>query len=238
MNVSLIATIAVVVFLMIFLGIGLSKGFLRIILTTFSLVITVILAGALAKPLAEYVENSTVIGPRVQHRIEEYIDSKLSGVSVSADAVENSFIDALPLTASMKDDLKSKNTLSEYVDQGVDSFSEYLSVNLTSLVIKILCYVILFLLIYLVLRLILRLSNLIKHIPILSWINRIAGGVIGLAEGVVFLWIICMIIMMMSGTDFGITCERTIAGSSFLRFIYEHNYLMVAINSLLGIFSV
>ena len=87
-----------------------------------------------------------------------------------------------------------------------------------------LAYVILFLVIYLVLRLILRLSNLINHIPILGGVNRIAGAVIGLAEGVIFLWVICMIIMMMSGTDFGITCERAIVNSPFLNFIYaaEH----------------
>ena len=238
MGISLIATIAVIIFLLIFVGVGLAKGFLRIILTTFSLIITIILAGALAKPLADFAENGTVIGPRVQHRIEEYIDTKLSGASASADAVEDSFIEALPLTTSMKADLKERNTLADYVDQGVSSFSEYLAVNLTTLIIRILSYVILFLVIFLVLRLILRLSNVINHIPILGGLNRIAGGVIGLAEGVIFLWVICMIIMMLSGTDFGITCERAIKGSQFLTFIYEHNYLMTIINSVLGIFSV
>ena len=238
MNASLIATIAVVIFLLVFLLNGFIRGFLRILLTTFSLVLTVVLAGTLSKPLADFAENGTVVGPRVQHRIEEYVDSKLSNVSASADAVENSFIEALPLPSSMKQDLKARNTLSGYVDQGVSSFTEYLSANLTTLIIRILSYVILFLVIYIVLRLILRLSNLINHIPVLGGINRIAGGIVGLAEGVVFLWVICMIIMMMSGTDFGLTCERTIRGSVFLNFIYENNYLMTIINSVLGIFRI
>jgi len=238
MSVSFIATIAVIIFLAIFLITGLVRGFLRILLTTFSLIITIVLAGMLAKPLAEFAENGTVIGPRVQHRIEEYVDDKLSNASAAASAVENSFIDALPLTASMKEDLKARNTLGGYVDQGVNSFSEYLAVNLTTLIIRILSYVILFIVIYLVLRLILRLSNVINHIPILGGINRIAGAIVGLAEGVIFLWIISMIIMMMSGTDFGIACERTIINSPFLQFIYEHNYLMAVINGVVGIFKI
>ena len=237
MSASFIAVIAVIIFLVIFLIVGLVRGFLRIILTTFSLIITIVLAGMLAKPLAEFAENGTVIGPRVQHRIEEYVDSKLSTASAAASAVENSFIDALPLTAAMKEDLKARNTLGGYVDQGVNSFSEYLAVNLTTLIIRILSYVILFIVIYLVLRLILRLSNVINHIPILGGINRIAGAVVGLAEGVIFLWIFSMIIMMLSGTDFGITCERIIINSPFLQFIHEHNYLMVIINSVIGIFK-
>ena len=238
MSASIIATIAVIIFLVIFVGVGLAKGFCRIILTTFSLIIAIVLAGALGKPLAEYAENGTVIGPRVQHRIEDYIDSQLSGTAASVDGVEDSFIDALPLTTAMKEDLKERNTLAGYVDQGVSSFSEFLAVNLTSLILRILSYVILFLVIYLILRLILRLSNLINHIPILGGLNRIAGGIVGLLEGVIFLWIFCMIIMMMTGTDFGITCERVIKGSPVLSFIYDHNYLMLIINNVLGIFTV
>lgn len=234
LNASFIATIAVIIFLLIFVISGFVRDFLRIILATFSLILTIVLAGALAKPLAEYVENGTVIGPRVQHRIEEYVDSKLNGISATATTVEDSFIDALPLTNPMKEDLKARNTVSGYVDQGVENFSEYLAVNLTSLIIRILCYVILFLVIFLILKLILRLSRLINHIPILGGINRIAGAVIGFAEGVIFLWIICMVITMMSGTDFGINCERTITGSPLLTFIYEHNYLMILLNNFIG----
>ena len=236
MSASLIATIAVIAFLIVFIIIGICRGFLKIILTTFSLVITILLAGTFAKPLAEYVENGTVIGPRLEAGIETFVETKLSGISGAVGSAETGFINALPLTESMKEELIRNNNLAGYVDQGVDSFSEYMAVNLTSIVIKALCYVLLFLVIYLVLRLIIRLSNVINHIPVLGGINRLAGAIVSLAEGVLFLWLICMALMMLSGTPFGIRCEEVINGSVFLKWIYEHNYLMDIVNSVIELF--
>jgi len=237
MSASLIVTIAVILFLLIFLVIGCVRGFLRIILTTFSLVITLILAGALTGPLSNFVETGTVIGPRIQDRIEEYVSGQMTGISENAQEAQDAVIGALPLPASLKQELMDNNTVAGYVEKGVSSFTEYIAVSLSHLVIRILSYVILFIVIFLIIRLILRLSNLINHVPLLGGVNRLFGGVIGLAEGVLFLWIICLIIMMMAGTPFGARCEEIIRDSVFLTFIYEHNYLMVIVTSIARIFS-
>ncbi|MCF0230075.1 MAG: CvpA family protein [Parasporobacterium sp.] len=234
----LIASIATGVFLAIFLIVGFARGFLRIILTTFSLIITLILAGVIAPHLADFVENSTVIGSRMQTGIEEFVESKLDPLSNTALDAENKFIDSLPITDNMKKDLKSGNTLAGYVDDGVNSFAEYMGKHLTTLIIKILSYVLLFILIFLVIRLILRLSNVINHIPVVGGVNRIFGAVVGLAEGVLFLWIICLIIMMLSGTEFGASCKQVINSSRFLKFIYDNNYLMKIIDSIVGLFKI
>ena len=237
MSVSLIATIIVIAFLVVFVCIGFYKGFLRIILTTFSLVITLILAGALVQPVADYVENKTVVGPRIQNKIEEYVDTKLSGVSSSVADAETNFIESLPLTASMKQDLENKNTLSNYVDQGVSSFSEYISANLTTIIIKVLSYILLFIVIYLLIRLILRLCNVINHIPVIGGVNRILGAVIGFAEGILFLWLLCLAVQMLAATDIGIAAQQAINESKILTYIFEHNYLMEIVNTVIGIFK-
>lgn len=238
MNASLIATIAVIVFLIIFMVIGFYRGFLRVVLTTFSLVITLVLVGIISPKAADYLENGTVIGPRIQNSIELYVVDNMASFSGTASSAEEKFIDSLPITASMKADLKSRNTLGNYVDSGVNSFAGFMSVNLTTLIIKVLCYVIIFILVFLIIRLILRLSNLFNHIPVLGGINRILGAVLGLAEGVLVLWVICLIVMMLSATQIGISCQQVIAGSQVLRYIYEHNYIMNLVNSILGIFNI
>ena len=236
MTASIIAAAAVIVFLVIFIILGIYRGFLRIILTTFSLVITLVLAGALAPPLANFIENETSIGPKIQTKLESYAENYLASLPDTVQSAENAFIDALPLPVSMKADLKAGNTLAGYVDDGVSSFSEYISLHLTGLAISILSYIALFIVIYLLLRLLLALTRVINHVPVLGGINRFFGAIIGFAEGVLFLWIVCMVIMMLSGTDFGIACEKVIQGSKVLTFIYEHNYLTVIINGIIGIF--
>lgn len=236
MSASLIVTIIVVVFLLVFIVIGCVKGFLRIALGTCSLILTLIIAGALVTPLSGYIENGTDIGNAMRTRIQDYVSYQLSVLPEAEGAAEDSLVQSLPLPASMKQTLIDNNTVSGYLARGVDSFSEYIAVNLTHLVICILCYVLLFIIIFLIIRLIMRLSKLINHIPVLGGINRLFGGIFGFVEAVLFLWIISMIIMMMSGTEFGITCEKVIDDSVFLKFIYEHNYLMAVVNGIIGLF--
>ena len=233
MSVSLIVTIAVVIFLLIFLVVGCARGGLRIILTTFSMLITLLLAGALASPISNYVETKTGIGTQIQNRIQNFVSGQMDGLSDTVQDAEDSLIAALPLPASLKQDLMDRNTVAGYLDSGVSSFSEYIAVNLTHLIVWILCYVLLFIVIFLIIRLILRLSHVVNHIPLLGGINRLIGGIFGLAEGLLFLWMICLIIMMMAGTEFGNSCEKIIKDSVFLTFLYEHNYLLVIINSII-----
>lgn len=230
----MIVTIAVIIFLLAFLAIGFSRGGLRIILATFSLVITLLLAGALTGPLSNYIETGTGIGPQIQNRIREYVTNQLSGLSDTVQDAESSLITSLPLPVSIKQDLMDHNTAAGYVERGVSSFSDYIAVSLTHLVVRILCYIVLFIVIFLIIRLILRLSHVVNHIPLLGGINRLVGGVIGLAEGLLFLWIICLIIMMMAGTEFGTSCQKVIKDSVFLTFIYEHNYLMEIVSRIIN----
>jgi len=238
MDAALIASIAVAVFLVIFIVIGFYRGFLRVVLSILSIVLTIILTGVFAGPLADYAENSTAIGERLRQRIEEYVNDKMSAMVGNVEEIEDQFIDSLPVTESMKTQLRDNYSAAYRINGETVSFARSIASVLTTMIIKLLSYVILFIVISLILRLILRLSNLINHIPVIGGINRIAGALFGFAEGVIFLWTICMIIMILSGTDFGAACEKVIDSSKFLTFIYEHNYLMNIINSATGLFTI
>ena len=55
MSTVTVASILVVIFLVIFIIIGWSKGFLRIILTALSLIATMVIAAFLLTPVSEYL---------------------------------------------------------------------------------------------------------------------------------------------------------------------------------------
>ena len=237
MSTSVIVSIIVILFLIVFFLNGLRKGFLRVLLTTFSLVITLVLASLLSKPVSNFIENNTSIGPKVQTSIQEFVDGKLSDTVSTVKTKQDSFISSLPLPDSWKSSLIENNTLAEYADEGVSDFSEYVAVNLTSIVIKAASYVLLIILIYLILRIIMRASNFLNHIPILGGINRFLGAIVGLFEGVLFLWVIGFVIALLAGTELGITCQQVISDSSFLTFIYGHNYLTEIVALIIGLFK-
>lgn len=250
----IIVTIIVLAFLAFFLIRGLRKGFLRILFTTFSVIVTIALAALLAQPVAQFLQESTFVGSSVEEGISEYVHGKLedmTGQSGQKDdgkkdaeddknpnissKTEESFIDALALPESIKNNIRIGNTLEKYRDLGVATFSEYITTQLTTVTVRAIAFVLLSIVIYLLLRVIFMILKVIQRIPILRGVNRLLGGILGLAEGLLIVWGICVIIIIFSGSSFGNSCMEVIRANTILSFIYDHNLLVVAIHAVFGL---
>ena len=233
MTASTIATIVVLVILAFLVINGFRKGFLRILLTTFSLVITLLLAAALVKPVSEFISTKTSIGTGIEEKVEDFISEKMEKVT---NAKEDEIIDSLPLPAFLKKSLQENNTITKYKEQGVTSFKEYAVKNITNIIVKAMSYLALMIIIFLLLRLLLMLTKFINKVPIIGGVNRILGAVLGLIEGLLIVWALCLLIMTFSGSEFGATCMEVINKSTVLKFIYDNNLLATVANSLFKVF--
>lgn len=233
--VSIIAAIVVIAFLVVFMIIGFRKGFLRILFTTFSVVIVIALSALLTQPISEFLNEKTSVGSFVSTRISTFVNERTE--SLETDLVigaEDTFVDSLPLPGFLKTDIKENNTINNYAEMGVRTFAEYVSARLTSIVMKALTFVILALVIFIILRIIVFLLKIIDHIPIIRGINRLFGAILGLLEGLLILWCIFIFIMIFSGTTFGTTCMEVIAGSKVLTFLYDHNVPVIIFSQFIG----
>lgn len=236
LSLPVIVTIIVIAFLVFFLIKGLRKGFLRILFTTFSVIVTIALSALFTQPLADFLEKSTFVGPTVEGWVSEYVDSRLEDLSqkLSAES-EDLFINALALPEFIKSNIRLDNTLEKYRDLGVATFSEYITAQLTRVSIRAIAFVLLAIVIYIFLRIIFSILRVIQKIPILRGINRLLGGILGLAEGLLIIWGICIIIIIFSGTSFGTSCMEVIQASKILTYIYDHNLLVKAIHAVFGL---
>lgn len=228
MDVSLIVTIIVIAILVCFLIRGVLKGFLYVALSTASLVVTLIIAGLLVPWFSGVIESS-FIGKGVESQISAYLDQNLNDPLVnSVGSIQESVIGNLPLPQNMREDISEKNTTDEYVELQVGSFTEYLKVRLVKIANRVIAYVILSILLFILIRILLSFSKAIRKIPIVGGINAFFGGVVGLLEGLLILWCLCLLIMMFSGTSFGVKAVEVINGSKFLKFIYDNNGILLA----------
>jgi len=269
LTLPVIVSIIVLVILAIFFFVGMKKGLLRILFTTFSFVVTIALSAMLTQPLANFLQDSTFVGPSVEKTVTEYVTAKLDdrsgstspaevrsdkdGMSETEDKKtgdkkggddadelklseqEQSFIDSLALPEFIKKNIRLYNTLEKYRDLGVKTFEDYISTQLTTVIIRAIAFIILAILIYLFLRIIFQILKVIQKLPILKGINRLLGGIIGLAEGLLIIWAVCIFIMIFSGSAFGTSCMSVIRASKVLAFIYDHNLLASAIHMVFGL---
>ncbi len=226
---SLITTIAVLVFLAAFTIAGFKRGLLRILFTAGFAIVIIVLCALLTRPLASFLREKTFIGAEAESRITEYItekaDEKEAGIVIGA---EDEVVDSLPLPGFLRTDIKVNNTIKKYTEMGVNSFSGYLSERITRIVIYAIAFILLFIVLSIVFRIVIFLLKIIERIPLIHGINRLFGALLGLAEGLLVLWCICIFIMVFSGTSFGASCMEIISASPILSFIYNHNIIVMA----------
>ncbi len=145
---------------------------------------------------------------------------------------EKSFIDSLALPSFLKTELRENNTIQRYTELGVSTFRAYISSQLSAVILKAICYIVLTIAVAVILKIISGALGLINRIPVIGGINRLLGGFLGLLEGLLILWCICIFIMIFSGTSFGTSCMSVIRSSGLLSVIYDYNLPVNAFKAL------
>lgn len=74
--------------------------------------------------------------------------------------------------------------------------------------------------------------NLLSRLPVIHTMNKMGGMLVGLLKGLILLWLICIVITIMSGTEAGIYLYGQINESPFLKYIYDNNMIMALITGL------
>lgn len=224
-----IVTAIVILFLLFCFFYGFRRGFLKIVLTTLALVVTIVAAGLIAPHLTDWLET-TFIGKSVEKSIDSYVDTKIApkgeAIVNKTKEVQEEIIQSLPLPKFLRKDISSKNDESEYKLLDVDNFKEYISTRLSRIVLQAICYILLLIVIYVILRIVLKVVGVIGKIPIIGGINRLLGAILCVIEGILALWCICLLLTAISGTSVGIAALNVVEESPVLRLIYNNNLLV------------
>lgn len=234
--VSTIVMILILALMVFFVFRGYKKGFLRLAITTFSFVIVIILATSLATPVSNLLENTAVgtkvessVSDLVESKTEEYLDDAQGSIS-SED--ESSFIESLPLPSYIQNVLISGNTVEEYAQMQIETFEEYITAEVTEVILSAIAYVIVMIIAAILLRIILRLAKFVNKIPIIGGLNKILGALLGFCQALLIIWAIGLLIIAFSSTSLGSSAIAIIQNNAVLDFLFDNNLLIVIFGQL------
>lgn len=80
--------------------------------------------------------------------------------------------------------------------------------------------------IYKLIKLLTDSCKMVKKIPVIHWIDKIAGIIIGLAESVFYIWIVFLIIGYFDFLNLGGWMLQQVQKSTLLTLLYQTNYLI------------
>lgn len=177
-----------------------------------------------SEQLAEYGISKNVLaglGTEGSAGIEEALENADIPKDLQIKAIEMA-----ELPEVFKSLLSDNNNDVIYEKLGVKTFAEYVGEFLSKLIIHIVAFLCTFLLVTIVLRAIIFALDIVSELPVLGFFNRLAGGVVGAAGGLIIIWLFFVVITLLYVTAFGREIYQVIQENAILNMLYENNPLM------------
>lgn len=122
--------------------------------------------------------------------------------------------------------LLTNNNETIYQKLGAEDFVSYISKYLTKLIINIVCFLFTFIIATILVRAIVLALDIISNLPVLGFMNRLAGGVLGTIGALIVVWVLFTVITLLYTTNIGKALYALIEQESILMLIYEYNPIL------------
>ena len=221
--------VVVAVYLVSMVLYGHYRGFVRLAVSAVSLVLSLGVVHFGAPSVANLLRSNEVVYQAVEDSVTKFIQKDDEAENEAADAappsVQRCIIEEMELPEQLKDALLENNNSEVYEALGVSSFTHYVSRYLANSLINIISFFLLFAAVFGGLRVLSVSLNVVSRLPIISGLNRLAGAVLGGAEGIFFVWIAALLITLFSATAIGELFLNQIESNIWLTWLYDHNML-------------
>ena len=208
---------------------GHHRGFIRLVVSIFAMILSLTIVRVSLPAVTTYLKENTTLQQTVSQNIVKaagLAQEQSSGEEISdKPSAQRTMIENLNLPRTIKSALIENNNSEIYQLMGVQAFTDYVGNYLADTIINSAGFVLLFAAVYMASKLIIRWLDIIARLPIISGINKLAGAIAGGLEGLLFLWLACLLVTAFSGTEWGMMITRQIESSQWLSFLYSHNLL-------------
>lgn len=205
------------------------KGFIRLVVSMLAVILSLTIVRVALPTVTEFLKENTKIQQTISESMKKSVgiqgEETPGDISSDAPSVQRTIIEKLDLPQNMKSALIENNNSEMYQLLGVQAFTDYVGNYLANKILNSVGFVILFAVVYVAMKMIASWLNIIARLPIISGINKIAGALLGGIQGLVFLWLACILITAFSGTEWGLMLSRQIEASKWLSYLYNHNFL-------------
>lgn len=228
-------SIAIGIFLLSMVLYGHYKGFICLAVSMVTLIITLVAARAVMPQVSNYIKQNTAITNTIEESIKKAAGAVIPESSdIEMSSYQRTAIENLNLPQQLKDVLIENNNNEVYEMLGVDAFVDYVTSYLSGMVLNAVVFVIILIVLYGLLRFILSWLNIVARLPILSGMNKIAGALLGGAQGLLLVWIGFLILTAMSGTAIGMLLLKQVENSAWLTFLFKYNILSKVVFGIVG----
>ena len=203
---------------------GFCKGFIRKVVSALTLVVTLVLVTQLTPHITTFIEEKTTLHASLQQTCSEMFLNEEYNENVKNDQIY--MIENMNLPDNMKEMLLENNNSESYDLLQVTGFHQYVGSYLANMIISAMAYLISFLIVWTTLKALIIALDLVAKLPLLKGVNRLAGGILGLAQGIVLTWVIFLLGTVLCNGAMGQQFMGLIYENPFLTLLYDYNFIL------------
>lgn len=208
-----IILIGVVAVIGLFALVGYKKGMVKIVLSMIAMAVTYILAGALTIPVSMALKTATPVYTTIEESVEKMVkEAKIDDTKLDITAIEK-----LNLPSQIEE------KLIDGAEKVTSGFNDYLVSSISNFILKALTFFILFIVIYIILSIVIKIFDFVSKLPLINTVNKAGGLAVGAAQGLIIVWIGCLVITAFGDKAWAQEAFRQIDDNKLLTFIYENN---------------
>jgi uncharacterized membrane protein required for colicin V production len=204
---------------------GYRRGFIREIVSFFFVFLSLSLAWAINPYINDFLISETPVYSTIQETCTDFVQKQSSDLENEMES-SSQFIDGLNLPEILRKNIEKNNNTENYAELSVNTLTEYVSGYLARTIVNGLSYVLAYILATIGIRIVVYILNLIAGLPILKTANKLTGGLVGFVKGLVFIWILFLILTVLCSTEIGKTSLELIEKDSLLSVIYQYDPLI------------
>ena len=217
--------IVILLILILFIWMGYRRGFIREIVSFFFVFLSLSLAWAINPYINDFLISETPVYSTIQETCTDFVQKQSSDLENEMES-SSQFIDGLNLPEILRKNIETNNNTENYAELSVNTLTEYVSGYLARTIVNGLSYVLAYILATIGIRIVVYILNLIAGLPILKTANKLTGGLVGFVKGLVFIWILFLILTVLCSTEIGKTSLELIEKDSLLSVIYQYDPLI------------
>ena len=208
-----IIDIIIILTMILFIYIGYRKGLIKVAISFLSVIISIIIALILYKPIASQIMASTQLDENISNAIYSKIEN-IDFQNISEEEKNNNGIIKF-----------AEDYINEAISNSVENTGRYISDSLSITIVEILTFILLLIILRLLLIVLNLLGDVVANLPIIKQFNKSGGIIYGIIEGFVIINVILAILYVANPIISNGQIEENIQKSNLGKIIYENNFI-------------
>ena len=140
---------------------------------------------------------------------------------VQTEKIKNSILPEI-----IKKHILENNTPEVYEDLGEKSFPGYVSAYIARMIVTLISFAVTFIIVCIMMKALSAIVEIIDIIPVIGWLNHVAGALSGFIMALLIIWLIFIGITILSTLNVGAGTLNMIQTSPLLSMLYENNIIL------------